>query len=785
MIHRRLRTMLIIGLSIITISLYSQNAKKFLKTGSTFAKAEKYTEAIDHFTKAIEVDPNLTEAYIERAKAYEKVSKIELAATDYESATVISPKTQSHFYDAGRLYYALSNYEKSLALCDQAIELDKKYIEAFEIKVNCLIAMNKYDDALTEANRALDIKRTSSTYKTRGKVNFLLKKYEDAESDYNSAYTRDKKDEESIVGLANSYYEMDKLTEALETIELALAMDENSKEGYFIRSKIYHKKVNFPKAINDLSKLIVLYPNDPKVEIYYMNRGIYYLEFNQHVNAINDFTKAISLNPKNYIAYFKRASSYEAITNYDSAIKDYETVEAMKLKNEEAKQLMADAKQRLFELKKENNKPEIVLTNPITKVDGIVEIVKGKKQAIIKGKIKDESEIELLKINGNIILFDEGTKCNEFTATINVDGVNDFTISVSDVYQNVLTSVYTIKLTEVDPPIIRLVAPYASDNGQIYLETNEPKLYIEGAIEDESLIKSIVVEGASASYIVDKLNPVFTANIDITNKAKITVTAIDEYGNEKTQEYLFNREGANIGEVNPMGKTWVIFIENSKYNSFASLEGPTKDVIMMKSSLAKYDIHRIIHKQNMTKAELQKFFSIELRDLVRSNNVNSLLVWYAGHGKFINETGYWIPVDAKRDDEFTYFNINALKASMQSYSKYITHTLVVTDACESGPSFYQAMRATPKQRSCGDWKATKFKSSQVFSSAGYELAVDNSQFTKTFASSLAYNPNMCIPIENIVLKVTDAVAKGNSQKPKFGKIAGFEDEDGTFFFMKK
>jgi len=122
---------------------------------------------------------------------------------------------------------------------------------------------------------------------------------------------------------------------------------------------------------------------------------------------------------------------------------------------------------------------------------------------------------------------------------------------------------------------------------------------------------------------------------------------------------------------------------------------------------------------------------------------------------------------------------------MQSYSKYITHILVVTDACESGPSFYQAMRSTPKIRSCGDWKATKFKSSQVFSSAGYELAIDNSQFTKTFANSLSHNPDMCIPIENIVIKVSSAVVKNKNQKPTFGKISGLEDEDGTFFFMKK
>jgi hypothetical protein len=234
-----------------------------------------------------------------------------------------------------------------------------------------------------------------------------------------------------------------------------------------------------------------------------------------------------------------------------------------------------------------------------------------------------------------------------------------------------------------------------------------------------------------------------------------------------------------------MGKTWVVFIENSKYQSFASLDGPVKDVRLMKSALANYEIHNFIHRTDMTKAQMERFFSIELRDMVTKNNVNSLVVWYAGHGKLQNETGYWIPVDADRTDEFSYYNINNLKASMQVYAKELTHTLVITDACESGPSFYQAMRSQPQVRNCSDENAVKFKSSQVLSSAGYELASDNSQFTKTFANSLINNSAVCIPIESIVLKVGNAVTKDNQQKPQFGKIAGLIDEDGTFFFIKR
>jgi hypothetical protein len=189
--------------------------------------------------------------------------------------------------------------------------------------------------------------------------------------------------------------------------------------------------------------------------------------------------------------------------------------------------------------------------------------------------------------------------------------------------------------------------------------------------------------------------------------------------------------------------------------------------------------------QNMTKDEMQRFFSIELRDMIRSNKINSLLIWYAGHGKFINNTGYWIPVDATWNDEFSYYNIGQLKASMESYPDFLVHNLVVTDACESGPSFYRAMRSEIEERSCDDWTSTRLKSSQVFSSAGNESADDNSQFARTFSNVLASNPGNCLSIEAIVQKVSASMVNNNQQRPQFGKIAGLEDEDGSFFFVPK
>jgi hypothetical protein len=332
-----------------------------------------------------------------------------------------------------------------------------------------------------------------------------------------------------------------------------------------------------------------------------------------------------------------------------------------------------------------------------------------------------------------------------------------------------------------------IVAPYTSDEGQVFLDTSTPNIAIQGKISDESQIKSITVGNFTASYNPNELNPSFTATLDVSNLNKFKVVAEDIYGNKQETEFVLNREGAGISASNPMGRTWVVFIENSSYETFASLDGPIKDISTMQRALANYDIHNFIHKKDMTKAEMERFFNIELRDMVKKNQVKSLMVYYAGHGKYINDVGYWIPVDAKRDDEFTYFNINALKAGLQGYSDVVVHTLVISDACESGPGFYSASRSANESPTCDNRVATTSKSAQVFSSAGYELAVDNSKFAATFASTLLNNKNACIPIETIVKSVTAAVSTDKGQKPKFGRIQGLEDMNmlGTFFFITK
>jgi tetratricopeptide (TPR) repeat protein len=762
--------------------LNGQSSKQHYKAGEEFLKNNKFEDALDQYSKALAIEPDLTKAYTQRAYAYSQLTRFKEAAEDYDRASVFIPKDEVNYFNAASMYFKIGDNTASLERAKKALEIKSTYFEALQLKVQCLINLKMYDEAYIDAKTALKYKETAENYFAFATVNEILGKLDPAGEMYLKALQENENFSIAAIKLADLQRRQKKYNLAISYINRAIRQDANSIEAYNVRADIYADQLQYQSAINDISTILAL---NPKNAAMFFKRGEYYQIFTQHTNAILDFNKVISLQPENAKAYYKRAYSYEQLMQYKEAIKDYEMLTKLSKYDGTAQELLAEAKTRLFELNRESNKPIVSISDPLEKENKVLDVPRGINVLPITGKVKDESNLKSVLVNNYTIPFALKDGSYEFLTSINLLNSELINIEVVDIYDNVQTTVYTIRRTEVAPPKINIIAPYASDNNLIYLDNNDPSIYVEGAISDESKITSISIDGVQASYIPDDLNPTFQATINIMNKNNFTVKAKDEFGNVSEASFILNRESADISANNPMGKTWVVFIENSNYENFASLEGPMKDVTLMKSALSNYSVHNFIHKKNMTKQDMEKFFAIELRDLLRSNRVNSILVWYAGHGKYINEAGYWVPVDAKRDDEFTYFNINALKASMQSYPKEVTHTLVITDACESGPSFYQAMRGAADIKSCDDWAATRLKSSQVFSSAGYELAIDNSQFTKTFANVLANNPNACIPIESVVQKVTTAVTKGNQQKPQFGKIAGLQDENGTFFFMSK
>ena len=86
-----------------------------------------------------------------------------------------------------------------------------------------------------------------------------------------------------------------------------------------IAALCYDKQGKFIDAINDFSKAIQLNPDYAES---YTNRGGVYVQLDDFVQARYDFTKAIEINPKMSQAYNNRAIVFYQLKQYTKAWED-------------------------------------------------------------------------------------------------------------------------------------------------------------------------------------------------------------------------------------------------------------------------------------------------------------------------------------------------------------------------------------------------------------------------------------------------------------------------------
>jgi Tfp pilus assembly protein PilF len=99
---KKLTYILIVPVILSGMSLQAQSAKQYVKAGEDFAKAMNFADAIDQYSKAIELDPDYDKAYFNRATAYANVGDHEHAAMDFNRAIVFDEKEAELYYFSGR-----------------------------------------------------------------------------------------------------------------------------------------------------------------------------------------------------------------------------------------------------------------------------------------------------------------------------------------------------------------------------------------------------------------------------------------------------------------------------------------------------------------------------------------------------------------------------------------------------------------------------------------------------------------------------------------------------------
>ncbi|XP_076440918.1 small glutamine-rich tetratricopeptide repeat-containing protein alpha-like isoform X2 [Babylonia areolata] len=135
-----------------------EEAETLKNFGNEFMKREKFSDALDCYTEAIQKDGQNAVYFCNRAAAYSKLKKHQKAVEDCKSALAIDPAFSKAYCRMGVAYVELGNHKSAIASYRRALELDpdnQSYL------TNLQIAEQKHREAAAKTDGETKTQDTS------------------------------------------------------------------------------------------------------------------------------------------------------------------------------------------------------------------------------------------------------------------------------------------------------------------------------------------------------------------------------------------------------------------------------------------------------------------------------------------------------------------------------------------------------------------------------------------------------------------------------------------------
>ncbi|MFH1403693.1 MAG: tetratricopeptide repeat protein [Candidatus Altiarchaeota archaeon] len=103
-----------------------------------YYKLGDFMKAIEHYTKAISLKPDMIESYFNRGLAYTRINDFRKALDDHTRVIELKPDLAEVYYTRGLMHEYLKDYDSAVRDYSRAVELNPSYTEAREQKAIAL-----------------------------------------------------------------------------------------------------------------------------------------------------------------------------------------------------------------------------------------------------------------------------------------------------------------------------------------------------------------------------------------------------------------------------------------------------------------------------------------------------------------------------------------------------------------------------------------------------------------------------------------------------------------------
>lgn len=198
--------------------LNRMTAWDYNREGDRCYSLKQYKEAVENYTRAIQLQANNSIFYNNRGCSYDNLGEYNKAISDYNVAIAIGPLNAVFYYNRGHSYDKLEEYDKAISDYTRAIELSPNNATAYNNRGSIYIVLGRTDEAISDFYKAIEL---------------------------NSKFANPYKH------LGNIYKEQSDYTRSIEFLSKAIELNLEYKDAYLLRAEVYRLLGETEKAEAD------------------------------------------------------------------------------------------------------------------------------------------------------------------------------------------------------------------------------------------------------------------------------------------------------------------------------------------------------------------------------------------------------------------------------------------------------------------------------------------------------------------------------------------------------
>jgi tetratricopeptide (TPR) repeat protein len=327
----------------------AEQGRRFVEfvRGAIDHRRADYAHALEHFTAALDESSSSdvrSKVLLSRGNALLALGQSAAAIEDYSRAIKINPDLQDAYANRGAAFLKLASRERAAEDFAAAMRFER-FTQVNQAALD--LAQGRHEAARDVFDRLIRAYPDDETaYLNRGVSWAGVGDHRRAVEDFSRALRLQPMDAMAYYDRGLSLAAQDQLQRAIEDYTAALRITPQNAAAHYARGGAQAALGHYDQAVEDFTRATQI---DPAFAAAYRDRGASHLLLGRLDRAIADATTAVTLDPHDADAYFNRGLSYALRGEAQKAIADMQKV--LEITHEPV--LRKKAQEQLDQLRKE------------------------------------------------------------------------------------------------------------------------------------------------------------------------------------------------------------------------------------------------------------------------------------------------------------------------------------------------------------------------------------------------------------------------------------------------